>query len=359
MAAAPRSASGAVTQRLARLEQAPGRSGFYATLRFLEAVYSDRARIGEGVRPADEPVRLGQAPHMAFVAGAIESFSIGKGPGQAHHLASYFFGLFGPNGPLPLHLTEYAYDREQQFDDRTFRAFADLFHHRLFALFYRAWADAQPTARMDRADGRSFDRYLGSLFGLGDAPFFHRDGIDDDAKRFWAGRFSAPAKSAEGLQRLLQSYFSVPIGIEQFVGEWLKLRADDWLRLGRGRRGTVLGQDTVLGSQVWATQHRIRIHCGPLDFQQFCAFLPTGRSLAQLQDLLRLYLGDEIAWDCQLGLQASEVPSVRLGQFGQLGWTTWLADRDAAEAATDVVIDPSYLSRELDARALNGNQNHG
>ncbi|MEM1436262.1 MAG: type VI secretion system baseplate subunit TssG [Pseudomonadota bacterium] len=342
MAGASRSASRAVAERLAQLAQAPGQSGFYATLRFLEAVYADRARVGEGARPSDEPVRLGQAPHLAFVAGAIDSFTVGDGSAAPHRLASYFFGLFGPNGPLPLHLTEYAYDREQQFDDRTFRAFADMFHHRLYAMFYRAWANAQPTARMDRPDGRTFDRYVGALFGLGDRSLFDRDHIDDDAKRFWAGRLSAPAKSAEGLRALLKHYFAVPVRIEQFVGEWLDLRESDWLRLGGRRRGAVLGLDAIVGSQVWTTQHRIRIHCGPLDFSQFTAFLPEGASLAQLKDLVRLYLGDELAWDCQLALKAPEVPSVRLGQFGQLGWSSWLGERDSTQPATDVVVDPFF-----------------
>ncbi len=43
----------------------------------------------------------------------------------ADYLAGYFFGMFGPNGPLPLHLTEYVRDREKMENDKTFRAFAD------------------------------------------------------------------------------------------------------------------------------------------------------------------------------------------------------------------------------------------
>lgn len=342
MATASRSATAAVAERLARLEAAPGKNNFYATLRFLEAVYSDRARVGEGMRPAQEPVRLGQAPHLAFVAGAIDSFSRGGSPDKPHELASYFFGLFGPNGPLPLHLTEYVYDREHQNDDRTFRAFADLFHHRLYSFFYRAWADAQPTTRLDRPDGRTFDSYVGSLFGFDGDAFANRDTIDDDAKRFWAGRLSGATRSAEGLEALLHAFFQIPIRIEQFVGEWLALRPGDWLRLGGSSRGTVLGMDAVLGSEVWNTQHRFRLRCGPLSYEQFVAFLPEGQSLAGLRDLVRLYLGDELAWDCQLTLRKSEVPKVSLGQFGQLGWTSWLGDRNQETDADDVVIDPFF-----------------
>ena len=95
----------------------------------------------------------------------LANFKPGTGT-KADYLAGFFFGLFGPNGPLPLHLSEYAKDRERLYHDSTFRAFADIFHHRMMSLFYRAWADAQPTVAMDRPDEDRFARYAGAVFGL-------------------------------------------------------------------------------------------------------------------------------------------------------------------------------------------------
>jgi hypothetical protein len=44
---------------------------------------------------------------MAFAPATLAGFDPGD---ESHppHLAEYFLGLFGPQGPLPLHLTEYA-----------------------------------------------------------------------------------------------------------------------------------------------------------------------------------------------------------------------------------------------------------
>ena len=56
------------------------------------------------------------------------------------------FGVFGPNGALPLHLTEVAYSREHQADDPAFSDFVNAFQHRFASLFYRAWAGADPSA---------------------------------------------------------------------------------------------------------------------------------------------------------------------------------------------------------------------
>jgi type VI secretion system protein ImpH len=53
-------------------------------------------------------------------------------------------------------MTEYARERMDHHQDESLTAFADLFHHRLTLLFYRAWADAQPTVSLDRADNKRF-----------------------------------------------------------------------------------------------------------------------------------------------------------------------------------------------------------
>src|SRR6478609_2460492 len=67
-----------------------------------------------------------------------------------------FGGMFGPQGPLPLHLTEYARDRIINSADPTFARFLDIFHHRMLSLVYRAWADAQPTVQFDRPESDRF-----------------------------------------------------------------------------------------------------------------------------------------------------------------------------------------------------------
>jgi len=62
------------------------------------------------------------------------------------------FGLLGPNGPLPIHVTEYARHRLRHAGDATLSRFLDLFNHRFLALFYRAWAQAQPHVNRDRVE---------------------------------------------------------------------------------------------------------------------------------------------------------------------------------------------------------------
>src|SRR5579871_1504397 len=117
------------------LAAAPYRYDFYQTLRRIECLYNDRPRWGQALRPADEPVRFGQEPDMAFAPAALASFELREN-GRPPRLQVHLFGLLGPNGPLPLHLTEYARERRLHSNDPTFSRFLDLFHHRMTTLLY-------------------------------------------------------------------------------------------------------------------------------------------------------------------------------------------------------------------------------
>ena len=58
---------------------------------------------------------------------------------------------------------------------------------------------------------------------------------------------------------------------------------------------------------------------------------------------MRNYVGDELDWELRLLLVGEEIPTVQLGSFGQLGWTSWIGDRPEGMAADDVVLRPMGL----------------
>lgn len=322
------------------LEESPYRYDFFMALRRLESIYADKPRLGEGARPIDEPVRLGQEPSLAFAPSALAAFKAGD-KDRPHRLQNFFFGLFGPNGPLPLHLTEYVRDRERNEDDSTFRRFTDIFHHRLLLLFYRAWANGQPTASLDRAATRRIDTYVGSFFGIGAPEFRNRDSVPDEAKLHMAGRLAMQTKCASGLLALLREFFGFQFQIQEFVGEWLRLSSKDWLKLGSPGRAGLLGRESVIGSSVWNCQHKFRIVCGPLRFSDFKRLLPGQTSLRRLRDSVRSYVGFGIDWDLNLVLASADVPRLSLGESGELGWTTWLGERRKDSDADDIIIRPN------------------
>lgn len=325
---------------LSELEEAPYLFDFFMALRRLESMHADMPRLGEGARPADEPVRLGQEPSLAFAPSAIAEFRAGDRE-HPHRLQNLFFGLFGPNGPLPLHLTEYARDRERNEDDPTLRRFADIFHHRLLLLFYRAWANSRPTTSMDRPSTRRIDTYVGSFFGIGAPEFRDRDSVPDDSKLYMAGRLAQQTRCAEGLLASLEEFFDFKFRLEEYVGEWLHLSSRDWLRLGVLGGAGVLGRDAVIGQSIWNCQHKFRIVCGPLRIENFKRLLPGQSGLRRLRDTVRGYVGFAVDWDLNLVLAGQDVPRLTLGRSGELGWTAWLGQRRSALDADEVVIRPN------------------
>jgi type VI secretion system protein ImpH len=148
------------------LADAGAAMNFYQALRLLENAHPDKPRIGASLRPRDDAVRFGQDPSLSFEPGALARFTPATLDAKAR-LAVNFFGLFGANGPLPLHLTEYARERARNHGDGTLAAFLDVFHHRMVSLFYRARASAEPAISLDRLEADRFADYVGSLFGIG------------------------------------------------------------------------------------------------------------------------------------------------------------------------------------------------
>ncbi|BFM19639.1 type VI secretion system baseplate subunit TssG [Gilvimarinus japonicus] len=295
-------------------------------LRQVESCISDYPPLGRAQRYRHEPLQLGQEPSCAFASASVAKLYHYKGKRKSK-LSIYSFGLFGPNGPMPLVFTEYARERMTHQGDGTLSDFVDVFHNRLIMLFYRAWANAQSCASLDRPND-SFSRHVASLTGLGIDPHHSPDSIANHSRWYHSGHLVQQSRSAEGLTSILNSYFNVPVKIEQFVAHWLELPADQRSRLG-GVQGAQLGFDSVLGTKVMDRQQHFRIHLGPLSSNQYEQFLPARQKYVQLREWVRNYVGIELSWDLRLILcNREQTAGMQLGQTHHLGWNSWLGERD-------------------------------
>lgn len=321
-----------LAQRIAKLLQdaaaQPHRHDFYQLLRTLDALHPDKPHLGTARRPVDEPLRLGQPAELDFAPAALAAVHP-QARGGRPRIDVRFFGLFGPNGPLPLHLTAYARERRLHKGDLTLERFADLFHHRLLLLFYRAWAQAQPTASLDRPGEDRFADYVGALIGTGGAAWRGRDAAPDHARLAFAGVLSRQVRNADGLAHLLSGFLGMPVRVEPFVGRWMPLPEAERSRIGRRaasrRQSTAqLGASAVLGRAVFDRQHHFRLHIGPLTLAAFEDLLPVGRALPAVKALVQQYLGLEFGWELRLELDPAEVPPCQPGRGTRLGWTSWL-----------------------------------
>lgn len=320
------------------------RFDFFQAVRLIECAHPALPRVGASSRPRDDAMRFAQEPELIFFPTAIKRFSNTRAP----TLAVNFFGLLGPNGPMPTHLTEYVRDRARNANDPTLARFLDVFHHRMASLFYRAWAVAQPVVSLDRNDDDRMSAYVGTTFGLNESALRQRDSVHDFAKLHFAGLLAGPTRHAAGLRLVLARYFGLPVNVTQNIGHWMTLPASALSRLGASDDSARIGIGTMLGARVFDRQHKFRVVLGPLAMRDYERFLPDGASLTHLIDWVRLYVRDPFEWDVNLHLQRADVPPLALGRRQRLGYTTWLHARAATRDATQLMLRPLASSHAKD-----------
>jgi type VI secretion system protein ImpH len=322
-----------------QLEQSPFGFDFFRAVRLIEHWRRDLPRVGFSSAASEDPVRFWQNPSLAFAPSTLESFERND-TSALPKLAVNFFGLFGPNSPLPTHITEYARERQLNFGDPTITAFFNIFHQRLLSFFYRAWAANQKAVDLDRPESQRYASFFGSFFGIGMDAMQERDSVPDWSKLFFSGRLACQTRNAEGLEAILGAFFEIKTEIETFCGRWLNLPPDCVCKLGDLPESGSLGLNSIVGSRIWDCQLSFRVRLGPMKFKDYERLLPSGDSFQRLKYWVLNYCGEHFFWDVQMVLEAAEVPETRLGQGGRLGWTTWLKTEPFKTDAADLLLNP-------------------
>ena len=326
-----------------RLRAAPWAFELFQALRLVECTFSELPRLGTAERASLEPVRLGQRAETAFPPAEIAAWQPAEA-GRPPRLAIRSFGLFGPQGPLPLHLTVHAEMRRDQEYDPTFQDFADVLHHRLIMLHYRAWAAKTPVVDHDRPGDSRFVGYVGALAGLPERP---ADPWLQTIGLRYAGYFADQQRHADGLRQMLEATFAVGVAIIGFIGERLAVPERLQARLDGA---TGLGRTGILGARVFERQGRFRLRLGPLGLADLRRLLPGEPDARRLRNLVRMAIGDALAFEVQLVLRAAEVPAAVLGRGVTLGQVAWLP-RPADGTDADELV---FAAERLDAAPPDG-----
>lgn len=332
----PASAARALEERAKAFE-------FLQAVLLLERLAPERARVGRDAAPSAEVVRFTANPSLSFPTGDIHALELhDDAPAR---LSVNFMGLVGPSGVLPHAYTQLVREAERS-GEHALGTFLDILQHRFIALFYRAWLRLHPAGFAGTGERDPASRHLLQLAGLDEGPDSAegaeraRPAYDPERLIPLFALLAPQPRSALGLRTVLASYFDVPVEVEQFVGSWARLRADDLCRVGDELGATVLGGGAVVGDEIWDQQARVRVRLGPLPREHFERFLPGGEHHAALRDLCALYGHAQFDFEVQLVLERDDVPTVVLGDADRgehaLGWSTWLRtrpmDRDPDEA---------------------------
>jgi type VI secretion system protein ImpH len=299
---------------------------FFAVMRLLESVSA--TRFGDSKSASEDPLYLGQNPHITFASSMLDS--IRKSPQTSHQwLDVNFFGLLGPNGPMPLMMSEditrLKRKKKQQISD-----FLNIFHHRLLSLLYRAWANKEPSIQRDTNVNHginhkinNYERYIGSLAGYGLPALRKRDTMPDYGKFGHVAYLAGQSKHKQGLESMLYQLFNVPANIEEFIGEWLSIGKEHQCQLRESHYAKQLGVNATLGKNSWQCQYKFKVLLGPMHYDDYLLFLPDQPKIKTVNSVIKNYVGLEFDWEITLLLIKSSIPCTTLGQSGLLGWTAW------------------------------------
>jgi type VI secretion system protein ImpH len=314
------------------LREDPHSFSFFQMVRLLQRLRPGRQRVGDFGRPEDEVVRFSVNPSLGFAAGEVQDLHFDEqGPGEASGPADMevnFMGLVGNQGVLPAHYSLLVREERKQ-DNRPLTDFLNIFQHRMLSLFYRAWERSRFYVPFERGETDRVSSHLLDLVGLGNERLRKRMQVRDEALLFYCGLLGMKQRGAIALEQVLSDYFQVPVEVQQFLGGWYGLSEASQCRVDDepAENGFGLGEGTVIGSEVWDPQARVRIRVGPL-----------GSAYRALRSITRFFGDDQFDFEVQLVLSKEEVPGVVLrpetdAQALPLGWCSWIRtgplERDA------------------------------
>lgn len=307
--------------------------GFAPLLRYLDANAPLAARIGYSISPKQDFVRFGQTPLLHFYSSAFTKVKFDNNSGD-YKLKNSYWGMLGINGPLPTHLTEYAIERNYRLKDTTFTEFLDIFNHRFISLFYRAWADAEPTVSHDRPDQDNFKKRLSAVSG---EPSTVQDNFshNDNTHQYLAGLFSQQNRSATTLCQILSEYLKLDISIKEFQGRWYHLQKNEQTKLGM--RNATLGTDCIIGSHTFQRSFNFTIKIGPVNYTQYIDLLQNKRRLKTIIALTQKSVGQEFEFSIDIVLKAHQTKACQLGS-ARLGINSWCQDKSSHLTQFDPIL---------------------
>jgi type VI secretion system protein ImpH len=307
--------------------------GFAPLLRYLDANAPLAARIGYSVSPKQDCVRFGQTPLLHFHASAFTEVRFGAVNGD-FKLKNSYWGMFGINGPLPSHLTEYAIERNYRLKDKTLAEFLDVFHHRFISLFYRAWADAEPTVSHDRPEQDTFKRMINAFsgdVGAGHDSFNQNKNIH----QYLSGLFSQKNRSSQTLRQLLSETLHLDVAIEEFQGRWCAIEPSEQSRLGQAN--ATLGMDTIAGGRTYQRSFSFAINIGPVNYDQYIGLLNNKQRIKNIIKLTQKAVGQEYEFSINVLLKAYQTKPCQLGA-AQLGINSWCQNNSSYLAQHEPIL---------------------
>ncbi len=319
----------------------PYRFEFHQAIKLLEYLHPKALPFGETTNPSKEVVSVKSRVYFESLSSdiySLEKVTLSSAPHMPPVLNVNFMGLAGIQGPLPFPYSEMIIQRMRS-GDTSLKDFLDIFNHRLISILHRIRKQYLISLNSSSPEKIEIAHGLQALLGLGQPSLHNRLHVPDRSLLDFTGLYWSHPRSAEGLERIIASYFHIPTRVEKCVGQWRPLAQDQVTRIGQHGQWQKLGQGAVLGTRVWDQASHFVIHLGPLKVEQLDLFLPNGKGFNRLLDLARLYAGPSL--DFNVTYRVENPPTTQVSQKSYLGWRSWLGQ--SLVSGSPVNVDPRAI----------------
>jgi type VI secretion system protein ImpH len=264
---------------------------------------------------------------LTFPPSEIKNIEEIKG---AFQLTLTFMGLVGVSSPLPLYFSEYIARHEE--NARPLIDFLNMFNHRCYVLFYRAWKKY----RFMSCTAQTINpiaRRIALLSGLDPT----RLSEPEYARLLsYTGMFAGKCKGKSAMTALISDFFQgLPVAIKEYQPRWVEIRNP--VKMGIDVQ---LGVNSIAGTYSRDFSGKFRVAVGPLHRDLFEQFLPNSENIKKMKELITVFLAEPLAYDIEVKLQSSElVPVVLAADNTRLGETSSLGKSLLHSNITSIVIE--------------------
>lgn len=288
--------------------------------RLLDHLHSqDRGRsplLGDSLNPKHDLVNI--QSHITFGHKASGVQQVVQAANGKYTVLLNNLSLAGMYGALPDTYGEEIADRRNQ----DMRDFLDIFHHRLMSLLYRFYRKNRIFLGSINVKNNIIGKILHNLTGLSlfQKPFqFQETGLFPLFNLFWRN-----GPSISGVQDLIRGYFHVKTKVMPFLGGWIY--PDQSVLSYLNKSYQALNQSLFIGRKTWDDTYGFTIYIGPMDFEQYVAFIPpVQQNFHTLRQLLFYYIDNSYHVRLAIHLKSDSVPALCLGKRSYLNFTTWLS----------------------------------
>ncbi len=299
------------------------RTSFFTAVRLLERLVPG-VRVGAEGPFSREVLRFRHHPSMFSQPNELFSIDRSRAPqlaadsdsasaGWCYEITTCFLGLTGTGSPLPLFLvSELALDDSEATLQR---AFLDLFHNRLTALFYRAVnrysfasefrSDASDAVSRRALQLAGFDVEIGASSLLGRLQKLHVSAL-------FASGPATPRSLQNALRALLRTELDdVDLLVRELTGGWVDL--DQSQRNSLGARNNETAVTFVIGSRVRHPGHEARVVIGPMTPAAARRFSPGGSGYEQVGTFVAALCSAPAVLKLELHVRRQAFPPFVLG----------------------------------------------